>query len=128
MNYLNERELASIREEILFFLPDQCYVGKKTNSLDASGNVVETFTKGTLQYCRFVTLEKMEGVFGGVAFERELSKTWYKVYFPITVSVDPGDILEKADGSQFSVVRVFDQQTNPLVQQVMAVDLEGDIT
>lgn len=126
-NYLNERELTAIRDELLYFLPDQCYVKKKTTSVDDSGNVLETYSGTTPYYCRFITLEKLEGVFGGVAFERELSKTWYKVFFQITVDVNPGDVLENMSGEQFSVVRVFDQQSNPLIKQAMVVDMEGDM-
>lgn len=125
-DYLNDRELASIRSDLEYYMVDTCEILQKTNTIDSSGNVVEGFTSSGATACRWVTLEKLEGIFGGQAFERELSKTWYKVYFSHDTDVSPGDILLK-DGHHYSIVRTFGDQTYPLVKQAMVVDMEGDI-
>ena len=124
--YLNERELASIRGELEGYMDSTCSILVKSNEIDTSGNVLEVHTEIADVPCRWVTLEKLEGIFGGQAFERELNKAWYKVYFAYDAAVEPGNILRK-DGHDYSVVRTFGDQTYPLVKQAMVVDMEGDI-
>lgn len=125
-NYLTDTELDMIRQEVLFFLPDQCYVQRKTYTKDAYHNSVEDFSTETgPHYCRFAKLDRVEGVFGGQAFEREMSKVWYTVFMKIDVEVDLGDRLKK-DSEVYEIVRVYNEHTNQMVKSLIVTFLEGD--
>ena len=123
--FINAAELADLRTQAESFMSDSCYLLTKTNSIDASGNMVETLASTGPHSCRFAHLERVEGVFGGVAFEREASKTWYTVSLPTTVTVTRGDKLQKGT-AEYEVLRTFNDETLEIATRCLVVSLEGD--
>lgn len=125
LGYMTAADLADLRAQAEFFMSDECYVLSKSSSIDSYGNVQETFTETGPFACRFAHLERVEGVFGGTAFEREASKIWYTVSLPFGTAVTLGDKLKKGT-EEFEIVRHFNDETLEICMRLIVVALEGD--
>ena len=125
LGYMSDADLADIRAQADSFMSDTCYVLRKANTTDSAGNVVEGFTQAGPYSCRFAHLERVEGVFGGTGFERELSKIWYTVSLPVGTTVTLGDRLQR--GSEiFEILRHYNDETLQIAKRLLVVAIEGD--
>jgi len=124
---MSSDEITSIRNELGYYMVDSCVVKTKGYTKDAYGNTVEGFTASGTYDCLFTPLERVEGVFGGQGFEREMSKVWYNLTLPYDATIGVGDIIDKSS-TEFEVVRVFSEQTNIFSKRAVIVLVEGDIT
>ena len=126
MGFLTSSELTQLRADMeLTMLPDTCVLWPRTVTRDSYGSPVQTFAAGDTVSCRVDPLEKAEGIFGGVAFDREDSKAWYKIWVPYNTSVNAGDKVVYND-VVFEVLRTFGEQTYATLKQLFVVKFEGD--
>jgi len=125
LGFMSDADLQDIRSQAEGFMSDTCLVLTKNNTIDAAGNMLEVWTETGPFDCRFAHIERVEGTFGGVAFERESSKVWYVVSLPVDVIVQRGQRLNRG-GEIFNVLREFNDETITIASRVLVESQEGD--
>jgi hypothetical protein len=120
---LTESELAQLRIDVLALLPDVCDVQRATNSVDAAGDVSQTWaTVATGVVCRLDPLTRQDGA--GMVAEREATRAAFVLTVAHDATIELGDRLV-LNGKTYEMTMLHATHSLRAVKRLTVILIQG---